>query len=221
MVQSDNRVTLKWHAVCSCREVQPLLRLCSSNRRTCLRNSRAVNCSYRSPAFAGRPDLGFHANDGVRRPGSDGNLRMPPMTFEPMINMADAVRQPRAKLAHAAAWLGVVSANIPYVHVDPKSDRHCGLRFATRLGPFLLGSVPQRTVVDAVRVGLPSAGVSCCNRALFGSSQVCWVLAFPLALGAAAAVALCFRASSELRKSTGTVILYFFSPCRFSGFCCV
>jgi len=39
-----------------------------------------------------RPDLPFHANDGVHAGGSDGALRMPPMTFEPMMNMADAVR---------------------------------------------------------------------------------------------------------------------------------
>ena len=38
---------------------------------------------------------------------------MPPMTFEPLINMADAVRQPRPFLAETAAWLGVITANMP------------------------------------------------------------------------------------------------------------
>eukprot|EP01052_Picozoa_sp_SAG31_P023229 SAG31_NODE_1902_length_6956_cov_5.312236_2_plen_490_part_00 len=60
-----------------------------------------------------RPDLSFHANDGRVRGGSDGILRMPPMTFEPIINMADAVRQPRPFLAQTAAWLGVITANMP------------------------------------------------------------------------------------------------------------
>ena len=55
---------------------------------------------------------------------------MPPMTFEPLINMAggcrdpaskmrvavatDAVRQPRTKFAHTAAWLGAITADIPH-----------------------------------------------------------------------------------------------------------
>ena len=39
-----------------------------------------------------RPDLVFHANDGLAAGGSDGSLRVPPMTFEPMIYMADSVR---------------------------------------------------------------------------------------------------------------------------------
>ena len=43
-----------------------------------------------------RPDLAFHGSDGSGLGGSDGALRMPPMTFEPLINMPDAVRQPRA-----------------------------------------------------------------------------------------------------------------------------
>ena len=59
-----------------------------------------------------RPDLPFHASDGVVRGGSDGALRLPPMSFEPMINMADAVRQPRAKFAQTAAWLGVITADL-------------------------------------------------------------------------------------------------------------
>ena len=56
-----------------------------------------------------------HDNDGVRngRGGSDGQLRMPPMSFEPIINMADAVRQPVTSFAHTAAWLGVVTADMP------------------------------------------------------------------------------------------------------------
>ena len=60
-----------------------------------------------------RPDLTFHANDGTVRGGSDGILRMPPLTFEPIINMADAVRQPRPFLAQTAAWLGVITADMP------------------------------------------------------------------------------------------------------------
>jgi hypothetical protein len=35
------------------------------------------------------------------------------MTFEPIINMADAVRQPRPFLAETAAWLGVITADMP------------------------------------------------------------------------------------------------------------
>ena len=35
------------------------------------------------------------------------------MTFEPIINMADAVRQPRGFLAQTAAWLGVITADMP------------------------------------------------------------------------------------------------------------
>ena len=57
--------------------------------------------------------MAFHGNDGVTLGGSDGSLRMPPMTFEPLINMADAVRQPRPFLAETAAWLGVITANMP------------------------------------------------------------------------------------------------------------
>ena len=60
-----------------------------------------------------RPDLPFHANDGHVLGGSDGILRMPPLTFEPIINMADAVRQPRPFLAQTAAWLGVITADMP------------------------------------------------------------------------------------------------------------
>ena len=60
-----------------------------------------------------RPDLSFHANDGVHAGGSDGLLRMPPMEFEPIINMADAVRQPRPFRAETAAWLGVITADMP------------------------------------------------------------------------------------------------------------
>lgn len=63
-----------------------------------------------------RPDLGFHANDGVHTGGSDGLLRLPPMTFEPLINMPDAVRQPVAKLAQTAAWLGVVTGDMPHLN---------------------------------------------------------------------------------------------------------
>lgn len=60
------------------------------------------------------PFLIGHDGDGLfDQPGSDGSLRMPPMTFEPMMNMADAVRQPIAKLARAAAWLGVITADMP------------------------------------------------------------------------------------------------------------
>jgi hypothetical protein len=55
-----------------------------------------------------------HAGDGIRegRGGSDGALRMPPMTFEPLINMADAVRQPITGFSHTAGWLGVVTADM-------------------------------------------------------------------------------------------------------------
>jgi len=49
-----------------------------------------------------RPDLAFHANDGIHAGGSDGALRMPPMTFEPMMNMADAVR-PRLSFPRTTA----------------------------------------------------------------------------------------------------------------------
>jgi hypothetical protein len=60
-----------------------------------------------------RPDLAFHANNGVQAGGSDGLLRMPPMEFEPIMNMADAVRQPRPFRAETAAWLGVITADMP------------------------------------------------------------------------------------------------------------
>jgi hypothetical protein len=59
------------------------------------------------------PMHGCTANDGNVRGGSDGILRMPPLTFEPIINMADAVRQPRPFLAQTAAWLGVITADMP------------------------------------------------------------------------------------------------------------
>ena len=91
-----------------------------------------------------RPDLQFHASDGVHHTGesgSDGSLRLPPMSFEPLINMADAVRQPRPKLAHTAAWLGVITADMPMQnwchtlpgHLTPKrTARHSdsGLRLS-------------------------------------------------------------------------------------------
>ena len=63
-----------------------------------------------------RPDLGFHGNDGRSLGGSDGLLRMPPMTFEPLMNMPDAVRQPIGKRAQTAAWLGVVTADMPHLN---------------------------------------------------------------------------------------------------------
>lgn len=82
------------------------------------------------------------------------------MTFEPMINMADAVRQPRPKLAHSAAWLSVISANMPhqnwyvYNHImysrwlleDATSSLNAEL---LELMPSLLGpvTVVQPTVV--------------------------------------------------------------------------
>jgi hypothetical protein len=33
-----------------------------------------------------RPDMAFHHNDGWDSPGSDGDLRLPPNTFEPITN---------------------------------------------------------------------------------------------------------------------------------------
>ena len=110
-----------------------------------------------------RPDLTFHANDGVVRGGSDGVLRMPPMTFEPIINMADAVRQPRGFLAQTAAWLGVITADMPmqnwyvYNHImyarwlleDATSALNAQM---LELAPSLLGHVttsqPRVTVVE-------------------------------------------------------------------------
>eukprot|EP01051_Picozoa_sp_SAG22_P004038 SAG22_NODE_207_length_15278_cov_4.056855_15_plen_123_part_00 len=74
-----------------------------------------------------RPDLAFHASDGLSvgggdgldGTGSDGAMRMPPMTFVPMINMADAVRQPRPKLAQTAAWLSVITADMTHQVCPP------------------------------------------------------------------------------------------------------
>ena len=37
-----------------------------------------------------RPDLAFHANDGHRRFGSDGDLRMPPMKAIPPVTMPES-----------------------------------------------------------------------------------------------------------------------------------
>eukprot|EP01047_Picozoa_sp_COSAG01_P036128 COSAG01_NODE_2809_length_7041_cov_4.383751_1_plen_609_part_00 len=69
-----------------------------------------------------RPDLAFHSSDGVHGrggegpdgTGSDGSMRMPPMTFSVLINLADAVRQPRPKLAQTAAWLSVITAQMAH-----------------------------------------------------------------------------------------------------------
>ena len=113
-----------------------------------------------------RPDLAFHANDGVRhdRGGGDGALRMPPMTFEPMINMPDAVRQPRPKLARTAAWLAAITADMPiqiwYVfnHImfarwlleDSTSQLNAQM---LELAPSLLGRVTTVQPVVALTVG--------------------------------------------------------------------
>ena len=59
-----------------------------------------------------RPDLPYHANDGWLRPGSDGVLRLPPMTFEPVINMPQMNRHALPRVGQANAWLGAVSADL-------------------------------------------------------------------------------------------------------------
>jgi hypothetical protein len=46
--------------------------------------------------------------------GSDGSMRMPPMSFVPLINLPDAVRQPRPKFAQTAAWLSVITASMAH-----------------------------------------------------------------------------------------------------------
>eukprot|EP01051_Picozoa_sp_SAG22_P019486 SAG22_NODE_3612_length_1616_cov_1.926170_3_plen_179_part_00 len=80
-----------------------------------------------------RPDLPSHAPAPLGQPlsgGGDGVLRSPPMTFEPMINMADAVRQPRQKLAvrQRSCFLKAVitafpSVSLPFLAVPLLSQR--------------------------------------------------------------------------------------------------
>jgi hypothetical protein len=63
-----------------------------------------------------RPDMAFHSNDGWARPGSDGALRLPPMTFEPVCNGPQMERQWAPEVARSNAYLGLVNANMANVH---------------------------------------------------------------------------------------------------------
>ena len=84
------------------------------------------------------------------------------MTFEPCINMPDAVRQPRPFRAQTAAWLSVVTADVPmqawyvYNHIMYQrwvlEDTTSALNGQIlELAPSLLGSVTTvQPVVTAV-----------------------------------------------------------------------
>ena len=52
-----------------------------------------------------RPEMAYHHNDGsAQHPGSDGSLRMPPMTFEPVFNGLQAERQAVPEVALFQSW---------------------------------------------------------------------------------------------------------------------
>ena len=60
-----------------------------------------------------RPEMAYHHNDGsAQHPGSDGSLRMPPMTFEPVFNGLQAERQAVPEVARSNAYLGLITANL-------------------------------------------------------------------------------------------------------------
>jgi hypothetical protein len=60
-----------------------------------------------------RPEMAYHHNDGsIDQPGSDGNLRMPPNTFEPVFNGLQAERQVVPEVARSNAYLGLITANL-------------------------------------------------------------------------------------------------------------
>ena len=89
------------------------------------------------------------------------------MTFEPLINMPDAVRQPRAKFAQSAAWLSLVTADMAhqvwYVYNHIMFERWA-LEDATstvdaqilELSPSLLGAAttvqPRVAVMDSENI---------------------------------------------------------------------
>ena len=60
-----------------------------------------------------RPETAYHRNDGtVSEPGSDGDLRMPPNTFEPVFNGLQAERQAVPAVARTNAYLGLINGNL-------------------------------------------------------------------------------------------------------------
>jgi len=60
-----------------------------------------------------RPDMAYHRNDGsTGNAGSDGDLRLPPNTFEPIFNGLQAERQAVPGVARSNAYLGLITANL-------------------------------------------------------------------------------------------------------------
>ena len=70
----------------------------------------------RAPPLSRRPDMQFHAGDGWTIPGTDGDLRMPPMTFEPEMNGPQVERQWVPAIARSNAYLGLINGNMANVH---------------------------------------------------------------------------------------------------------
>ena len=64
-----------------------------------------------------RPDMAFHAADGWERAGSDGELRLPPMTFTPIMNGPQVERQAVPAVARSNVYLGLVGANMVHIHM--------------------------------------------------------------------------------------------------------
>ena len=59
-----------------------------------------------------RPDLPSHAPEPARGGGGDGALRLPPLTFEPVVNMPQPCRQFSPAAVRAEAWVGVATGDL-------------------------------------------------------------------------------------------------------------
>ena len=101
------------------------------------------------------------------------------MTFEPLINMPDAVRQPIPKLAQTAAWLGVVTAEALV-----KGDGRVFSIAAASCAERARGATPP---LSRRRGSRPRSSTSRFRR------RRCWCVPWPTAHSTGAAGASCGR----------------------------